>query len=395
MMFKEKSQILIFLVIACTIMACSKKHNVEATVSGIGNDTIYIENYKLSNFQESPILDTTYSKNGKFSFNLNFNQPFLSVFTPKKAKESYLDGRPYNPVQNSLIFLLEPKDRISVVGNLERFNMQYKAKGSLFNESYSNHRNEYLKFEIEKSKIELRIDTLMFQNGDRKKVNTLFKKRKELSHIISNIQLEYIKKHTDKDLSAYYLIRQPLDTLAKYLGTLDASVKEGLLKSQLENQYIKFQKYAKVLNAEKNIKHGKNAPNFKLKSLSENDFLVDYSKNQYTVLDFWGSWCLPCIKGFPKMKEYYEKYKNNIEFIGIACHDSQEKLERAIEKYQLEWTNLLNDDNINKDVSVLFAIQDYPTKIIINSKGIIEGIFEGESESFYQKLEDLMASNNK
>lgn len=138
------------------------------------------------------------------------------------------------------------------------------------------------------------------------------------------------------------------------------------------------------------VKVGKKAPNFSLKNINGEIITIDYSSSKFTILDFWGSWCAPCISGFPKMKEYYKKYNNQIDFIGIACNDKEDKWKNAVKKYNLKWKNLINNDNLEKDVSVTFAIMSYPTKIIINSKGIIEGIFEGEGNDFYEKVDELI-----
>ncbi|QTD37951.1 redoxin domain-containing protein [Polaribacter batillariae] len=383
-----KTFALIFFCISFT--SCIQKNNLSAEIVGLGNDTIYIESYKISNIEEDPIIDTIYSKNGKFFYDLPVKEAIISIVTPRKAEYTRLDKSPYRPLEKSILLILKPEDRISVKGKLEKLNLKYQAKGSEINEEYSDNRNEYVASLIEKSKIELEIDSLMFNNGDRETINALFKKRKEYSIIASNFQLNYINNNLDKNLSAYYLSRQPLDTIGKYLKKLDKFVKEGTFENLLKFQFTRFQKYTKVREAESRIKLGGKAPEFSLKSINEEHYSVDFSKNKFTILDFWGSWCAPCISGFPKMKKHFEKYKNRIEFIGIACNDTETKWRNAVNEHELKWKNLFNDNEIDKDVSVKYAIKGYPTKIIINSSGIIEGIFNGEGEYFYNRLDELM-----
>lgn len=379
---------LIFFCISFT--SCYQKNNLFAEIVGLGNDTIYIESYKISNIEEDPIMDTVYSKNGKFFYDLQVNEAVMSFITPKKAEYTRLDKSSFRPLEKTIFLILKPEDRILVKGKLEKLNLKYQAKGSLANETYSNNRNEYVNSQIKKTEIELEIDSLMSNNGNREKINTLFKNRKKHSIIEKSFQLNYIKNNLDKELSAYYLSRQPLDTIGKYFKKLNKSVKEGTFKSVLNYQFIRFQKYTKVREAESIIKLGGKAPKIYLKSVNGGYYSVNFSKNKYTVLDFWGSWCAPCISGFPKMKEYFEKYKNQIEFIGIACNDKETKWRNAINEHKLEWKNLLNEDEIDKDVSVKYAVKAYPTKIIINSSGIIKGIFNGEGEDFYNRLDELI-----
>lgn len=47
-------------------------------------------------------------------------------------------------------------------------------------------------------------------------------------------------------------------------------------------------------------------------------------------LEFWGSWCVPCIKEIPNLKRAYEKTnREDIEFLGVAVFDTKEKLKKA------------------------------------------------------------------
>ena len=109
------------------------------------------------------------------------------------------------------------------------------------------------------------------------------------------------------------------------------------------------------------------------------------------VLDFWGTWCGYCVKGIPAMKAAYEKHKNKCEFISIDCNESREKWLEGVEKYQMPWVHLYNSADVApaKNVSAIYAVQGYPTKIIITPKGLIHKIFVGENQEFYNELDNI------
>ncbi len=59
---------------------------------------------------------------------------------------------------------------------------------------------------------------------------------------------------------------------------------------------------------------GKQAPDFIAKTKQDSMVSLHSLKGKYIVLDFWGSWCQPCINGFPKMKLYQAKFKEQCTF---------------------------------------------------------------------------------
>ena len=129
------------------------------------------------------------------------------------------------------------------------------------------------------------------------------------------------------------------------------------------------------------------APDFTLNDLSGKPLTLSSLRGKYIILDFWGSWCVWCIKGIPQMKEYYQKYAGKFEILGIDCNDTEEKWKAAVEKHELPWLHVYNP----RDSKVLeqYEIQGFPTKIIVGPDGKIVKTIIGEDPAFYTFLDEL------
>lgn len=138
-----------------------------------------------------------------------------------------------------------------------------------------------------------------------------------------------------------------------------------------------------------NIRAGAKAPDFTARQVDGKEFTLSSLQGKYVVLDFWGSWCKWCIKGFPDMKTAYAKHKDKVEFVGIACRDSEEKWKSATAKYELPWISVLNP--AEGDLVKVYEIQGYPTKIVIDPQGRIVKVFLGEDPAFYTYLDDVLS----
>jgi thiol-disulfide isomerase/thioredoxin len=116
------------------------------------------------------------------------------------------------------------------------------------------------------------------------------------------------------------------------------------------------------------------------------------------LLDFWGSWCIPCREGMPHMIELFRKYnKSGLDIIGVAVQEpSPEDWRKAIAKDKTGiWYNIMGDiksDKINK----LYGINIYPTKILIDKNGIIIGRYDGTegANTLDKKLAEVFADKH-
>ncbi|MBO4316605.1 MAG: TlpA family protein disulfide reductase [Prevotella sp.] len=129
------------------------------------------------------------------------------------------------------------------------------------------------------------------------------------------------------------------------------------------------------------------APDFTLNDIGGKPFKLSSLRGKYVMLDFWGSWCIWCVRGFPKMKEYYAKYNDKFEIVGIDCRDSQESWKETVNTQQLPWLHVYMPDD--SPLMETYNIQGFPTKVIIAPDGTLVQTFIGESDDFYTTLDNL------
>lgn len=126
------------------------------------------------------------------------------------------------------------------------------------------------------------------------------------------------------------------------------------------------------------------APDFTLPDLAGKKVSLSDFKGKWVVLDFWGSWCGWCVKGFPALKEAYRKYGDKIVVIGIDCNESEADWRAGVKAHDLPWMNLYNgnDDALYE----AYHIEGFPTKAIINPDGKLVDLTTGEDPAFFTRL---------
>lgn len=366
-------------------------HNITGEISGLGSDTLFIESIEISKISdEDVILDTIISKGNNFIYDIRTDGATLVRINPRKGQFNRLDGTYYWPESNKIILILTPQQRVAVKGELQDNYLSYQVRGSKLNKDLTSLREEYLDALSKFTIIEMKLDSMIYKNGFSESTGELFKERNKFRDIQRSTELDFILANKDNDLSGFLLFFQSLDTIGKYYNQLPDNVTSGLFQPMLDFKYQLYKKYNIVRSAQENIQPGKKAPTFTLKSSSGKNMTLNDINSEYIILDFWGSWCMPCINGLPQMKEYYKKYNDRIEIIGIVCNDKEDKWLNTIDKYQLDWIHLFNEADIEKDISLKYGIEAYPTKIILNKHYEIIAIYKGEGEDFYEKLDELL-----
>ena len=135
---------------------------------------------------------------------------------------------------------------------------------------------------------------------------------------------------------------------------------------------------------------GKPAPDFEAEAPDGTMHrLSEYTGHgQYVLIDFWASWCGPCIGSFPFMKELYATYKDHgLVFLGVSCDKNRDAWLKALEKHQLPWTALCSPAH-KGNACDLYGITGIPAVILIDPDGkVISTDLEGKE--LKAKLEEI------
>jgi peroxiredoxin len=109
---------------------------------------------------------------------------------------------------------------------------------------------------------------------------------------------------------------------------------------------------------------------------------LDWSKYQGKVvlIDFWATWCPHCVEEMPDVKQIYDQYHDQgFEVIGVSLDDDKKALTDFLDKKQLPWITLFDDDPSKQGwegaaMTKPFAIEELPTMIMIDRAGKVISI---------------------
>ena len=122
--------------------------------------------------------------------------------------------------------------------------------------------------------------------------------------------------------------------------------------------------------------------------ISRKNISFSLNKDKIIIIDFWATWCGPCVAEIPKIKKLYNKYKNkNVLFIGINLDKDKDKVINFCKENQIEWPQYYDGEGWNSDVVKKWGISGIPTLFALNKGNIIYSVeARGNLEKIIEEL---------
>lgn len=134
---------------------------------------------------------------------------------------------------------------------------------------------------------------------------------------------------------------------------------------------------------------GEEAPSFQLQSLEGYTVSLDDLKGAPVVLNFWASWCQPCLQEHPELMALAKRYKaKGVTFLGILYGgDSKADAEIFIRKHGASFPSLLDP---TQRTSIDYGVSGVPETYILDSNGIIVRKITGPINPYVLEMSQIL-----
>jgi len=319
--------------------------------------------------------DSTIIANGKFSFTRPFKEPTRYYFYSgyeMKTKHGY---SPFG-------ILIDHPLTVRLAADMDSFTNS-KISGSASQDVYNSYSAKTGSMETDM------MNKLYAKYGksyvDSNNVDTSTAKYKALikdyyamsaENSKASVQIaESVIKQNPSSFASVFLLDNicrdlTLPELEQLYGSLSPTYKKGYFAQSIEDN----------ISGKKKSAVGTLVDDFMLNDPKNNPMKFSSLRGKYVLIDFWGSWCGPCHKAFPRLKELYSKYHDKgFEILGIATESSTDAWAKDIVNNQLPWLQMVDDKTKNVSAKQ-FAITEYPTTYLIGPDGKIIARFAYNEE---------------
>ncbi len=113
-------------------------------------------------------------------------------------------------------------------------------------------------------------------------------------------------------------------------------------------------------------------PEFKAVDIDGNDFDLAKLKGKVVLVDFWATWCIPCLKEIPKLRKMHKAlHEKGFVIVGVANNSKDDLTSFFESNKKVPWTSVADEKNV---VSKDFKVAKWPTTVLIDRKGKLLGV---------------------
>lgn len=197
------------------------------------------------------------------------------------------------------------------------------------------------------------------------------------TYLEENNKLEdaFIQEHKNDIVGLYVFYQKVLsqeESASDYqneFGTFSIAMQDSRIGKKISDHFGKLETIDD--NA---LEIGDLVPNFTIptadgQTVNLYDFIAN---NKLTLIDFWASWCGPCRLENPNLVATYQEYqKKGFEILGVSLDSNKDRWLAAIQKDQLQWTQVSNLEGAQDPIAIAYALEGIPASFLVDQEGTI------------------------
>jgi peroxiredoxin len=130
----------------------------------------------------------------------------------------------------------------------------------------------------------------------------------------------------------------------------------------------------KAKEVQSGLTQGTKFPEFNEKDVAGKPVSIAKYKGKVVLIDFWATWCGPCVHELPNVQKTYEKHhKDGFEIIGISLDKEEGKLTKFIEEKNMPWQQFFDGEGWKNKLAVQYGVRSIPATYLLDGEGKIIG----------------------
>lgn len=378
----KKLTLAALMVAPLTILAQSPGYTLKAKIANVNAPAKAYLTYKLNG---KNILDSSVVSNGIFQFSGILNVPVKAtlILDHKGGGISILG----NSADALDLYLANELITVTSVDSVKFASV----KGSKINKDYT----DYKAFLSVPEKVILNLNEAHRSASDEEKKNPDFQ---------TNIRARYQKASAEKKALQRRFIQSNPDSYFSLIALTDIAG-SSMNVSEIEPIFNKLsadlrlnpvgKAFAAQIETARATSIGMVAPQFTQNDVNGKPVSLSSFKGKYVLIDFWASWCGPCRAENPNVVNAFNRYKDkNFTILGISLDNPGKKDAwlTAIEKDQLNWTQLSDLNGWGNVVARLYGVRSIPQNLLLDPDGKIIGK-NLRGEGLHHKLKEILGAD--
>jgi peroxiredoxin len=126
---------------------------------------------------------------------------------------------------------------------------------------------------------------------------------------------------------------------------------------------------------------GKPFPDFNENDVAGNPLSISKYKGKVVLVDFWATWCVPCIVKLPEIQKAYDTFHGQgFEVIGVSLDDEKDKLESFIKQKKMPWPEFFDGKRWENKLAQKYGVDQTPTAYLLDRDGKIIAKLSGDED---------------